>query len=459
MNADAFLRQFRDDLQANSPYEVVFVERVLSRVPDLDFRNVSIQTAFTDDTGRQRRIDFTIVEGPRVRLALEVDGYNKDGVNPGMSHEQFVDWQRRERAITRRGWTLLRFANRELNRDPAGCAEAIQVTLKRLRDEAEAYRKAEEAQRLHQRISTLQSELLAAQDRAKRAEQQVSAAESEARLAAERVRTLQEGHRRSSGQHAAAHEAAMQAACEELIRAQSALDEQTKDLQRLRETVTDSARRAGGIASTQRDQAVIASHRSAWQEFESELRAAVEGELSPAEERALRERAQSEAEDAERAARAALRKLERENSQMKVMSVVLGGVVMAAIGVLGFLAWDARSTDSAAPLTPAERVDDPTPTVRPEVAQLRLVRLSSPVRPGDDASLAVSGSPGTECTIAYTTPSGSVSSAAGLVPATLDNRGEASWTWRIGSNTAPGEGSVEVRCGSERLLETFSIRE
>lgn len=96
MDWKEFLRLNGDELRRNSDYEVLFVERVLPKVRGIDFDHVSIQTQFTDDQGRQRFIDFTLVEGERVRLAIEMDGYNKDGNGGGITHSQFIDWQQKQ---------------------------------------------------------------------------------------------------------------------------------------------------------------------------------------------------------------------------------------------------------------------------------------------------------------------------------------------------------------------------
>ena len=74
------------------------------------------QTRFVDDAGVPRRIDFTIAEGPYVNVAIEVDGFRKDGRDP--DYEHFEKWLQREAQIVRRGWTLLRFANRTVQRSP-----------------------------------------------------------------------------------------------------------------------------------------------------------------------------------------------------------------------------------------------------------------------------------------------------------------------------------------------------
>ena len=90
MDCNEFLRQNRAVLEQDTRYEVLFVEKVLCLVGDLDFSNVACQTPFTDGEGAKRRIDFTVSEGTDVRLALEVDGWGKRGTGSGMTLTQFV---------------------------------------------------------------------------------------------------------------------------------------------------------------------------------------------------------------------------------------------------------------------------------------------------------------------------------------------------------------------------------
>ncbi|HLS16563.1 MAG TPA: hypothetical protein VK049_01860 [Paenalcaligenes sp.] len=81
--------------QFDSRYEELFVVNVLSQITDLDFSTVRAQYPFKDLDGRQRYCDFVIKEGS-IRIAIEVDGYDKTNSGRGMSHDQFVDWQRRQ---------------------------------------------------------------------------------------------------------------------------------------------------------------------------------------------------------------------------------------------------------------------------------------------------------------------------------------------------------------------------
>ena len=116
-----------------SSYETLFAETVLPLVPELSFDAISVQYPFQDRDRKQRYCDFVIQENDDVRIAIEIDGYDKQGTGMGMSHADFVDWQRRQAALTSQGWYVLRFANRDVRDDPKRCAEHISLLLKRSR--------------------------------------------------------------------------------------------------------------------------------------------------------------------------------------------------------------------------------------------------------------------------------------------------------------------------------------
>lgn len=136
--------RFSDWVEANrarfgSDYEVLFAERVLPLVDGLTPEVVELQHPFVDSDGKARYCDFVIVESQAVRVAIEIDGYDKRGTGQGMSYVDFLDWQRRQASLASQGWHVLRFANRDVRDEPLRCAEYISRLLSRLR-QAEAGR-------------------------------------------------------------------------------------------------------------------------------------------------------------------------------------------------------------------------------------------------------------------------------------------------------------------------------
>lgn len=150
-------------LLKDSPFEELFVRSVLTRVRALDFRALSAQYRFTDDGGRTRYCDFVIQEGEGVRIAIEVDGYDKRGTGTGMSRSDFVDWQRRQASLVAQGWRVIRFANVDVRDRAPRCAELLGLLL---RDERS---KESHSRSLEQRIRELETaqERKVAEERAK----------------------------------------------------------------------------------------------------------------------------------------------------------------------------------------------------------------------------------------------------------------------------------------------------
>lgn len=103
----------------------------------LDFSNVSPQTPFPTPTSQVSGtgyIDFTISEGAEVRIAIEVDGWDKTGRQEGETSEEFRNKSRREADITAQGWRVLRFANSHFDREPEQVAKCVWLNLKRDRE-------------------------------------------------------------------------------------------------------------------------------------------------------------------------------------------------------------------------------------------------------------------------------------------------------------------------------------
>lgn len=195
-----FLETHAAELGKDHGWERKFAEQVLGKVEGLDFADVALQTEFVDDDGRRRRIDFTIVEGDYLKLAIEVDGFMKDGRRP--TYRSFEDWLSREAVIVRDGWTLLRFANSTVKRDPERAARNLQLTLERGRARAKALELADRsasewrdatarAKAAERRVLELATELETA--RASLAQVEVSAKQSEEHesMARERISSLE----------------------------------------------------------------------------------------------------------------------------------------------------------------------------------------------------------------------------------------------------------------------------
>ena len=138
MDHTQFIQANARELEKHHGYELAFASNVLARVRDLDFEHVSHQHPFRDQNGRDRRIDFAISEPSGVRLAIEVDGYDKTGTGIGLSPEAFSDFLMRQNALVSQGWLVLRFSNARVRSEPQACAAEIETSLRLLRDQHKA---------------------------------------------------------------------------------------------------------------------------------------------------------------------------------------------------------------------------------------------------------------------------------------------------------------------------------
>lgn len=188
-------------LLKDSRFEQRFVQDVLTRVPDLDFSAVAAQYQFTDDRGRPRRCDFVIREGTGVRIAIEVDGYDKRGTGTGMSRGDFLDWQRRQASLVAQGWRVIRFANVDVRDQSARCAELLGLLL---RDERS---KESHSRNLEQRIRELEAagERKVAEERARYGQERTELEQLRSELALARQAaglSGEESHRLAQLEHA-----------------------------------------------------------------------------------------------------------------------------------------------------------------------------------------------------------------------------------------------------------------
>ena len=88
------------------------------------------------------------------------------------------------------------------------------------------------------------------------------------------------------------------------------------------------------------------------------------------------------------------------------------------------------ATDSDLPETPAD-------------LSIEVVYVTSPVCPGENATLQALTTPGASCDITVYYKSGP-STASSLYPKTADSDGYISWTWKVGTNTTPGSWRIVV---------------
>lgn len=229
MDADAFIEKHRVELEKNHGWELRFVDTVLRHVPGLDFGFVEHEKQFRDRDGKWRRIDFTITEPSGVKIALEVDGYDKTGRGTGMTEEEFVDWLRRQQDIVSQGWRgPLRFANADVRDIPKRCIDSITRTLTLERQLAQRAKADPQVAALRKKLD----------------EHERRFAEDQAKLAVLLSRIAK--NRREAGGRSALHEAQRSAASErsELRRAREAAAAQLLSAEQAQQLAADESRRA-----------------------------------------------------------------------------------------------------------------------------------------------------------------------------------------------------------------------
>ncbi len=128
MTLNDWLARYKSAL--GSDYEVLFVSTVLTHVSRLDPNSLVAQYPFKDDRGGNRYCDFVIREGADLRVAIEIDGYDKTGRGQGMTRSEFLDWQIRQSSLVSQGWRVLRFANIQVRDEPRRCAELLNLLLR-----------------------------------------------------------------------------------------------------------------------------------------------------------------------------------------------------------------------------------------------------------------------------------------------------------------------------------------
>lgn len=116
------------------------------------------------------------------------------------------------------------------------------------------------------------------------------------------------------------------------------------------------------------------------------------------------------------------------------------------------------TTTTKVPTTTTKTQPTTTTTEAKQELSLEIISVTSPVSPGEDATLEAKTTPGAECTIVVLYKSGS-SRAKGLIPKTADSDGTVSWTWRVGTRTTPGDWPIYVTAssGGKTVIKTTSF--
>jgi hypothetical protein len=147
-------------------------------------------------------------------------------------------------------------------------------------------------------------------------------------------------------------------------------------------------------------------------------------------------------------------KVDKARALRAVRNIVISVVILLVLVVGGGIAYTwyggQNTADSqgaiAEPVAPA-----PAPVIKPtkpaaNAKQSAAVQiLTSPVAPGDNASITVKTNAGSNCTISVEY-NDVPSTDSGLKPKTADDFGIVSWAWTVEVTTPVGEWPVDVTC-------------
>ena len=105
-------------ITGQSGFEWNFAKEVIQKVPGLGPNNVTPQRSFIGNDGRQRRMDFAI-DVDDVKIAIEVEGWDKTGESRGKNKEEHDEFNRRIQSLESQGWRVLTVTNAQFMADPA----------------------------------------------------------------------------------------------------------------------------------------------------------------------------------------------------------------------------------------------------------------------------------------------------------------------------------------------------
>lgn len=144
----------------------------------------------------------------------------------------------------------------------------------------------------------------------------------------------------------------------------------------------------------------------------------------------------------------------RKRKVKRVLIRVLVFVVLPALiigGILFYIWLSGKQVPlSQEPLPEPKKtvpVEHKPPTV-PENAQLGayVSQISTPVKPGENASLTLSTLPDASCRIEITYENKVKASDSGLAPKVSDDYGQIVWSWTVEPGAPKGKWPVEINC-------------
>lgn len=122
--------------------------------------------------------------------------------------------------------------------------------------------------------------------------------------------------------------------------------------------------------------------------------------------------------------------------------IVLGGIAYTYIVGQSDTQTVAATAPPEAPAEPVIKPSQPSPNAKESAA---VEALTSPVAPGENASVTIKTNPTSNCTISVMY-NNVASTDSGLVAKAADSYGTVTWTWTVGTNVPVGTWPVKVTC-------------
>jgi hypothetical protein len=116
-----------------------------------------------------------------------------------------------------------------------------------------------------------------------------------------------------------------------------------------------------------------------------------------------------------------------------------------------------KATTNAATKPTTDATTEATTKETTIAYMLSMISMTTPISPGEIATIEISGKPNTEYDIDVYYSSAK-SSAAGLENRTSNGTGYITWTWKVGINTNPGDYHIDIVGDGKKLVVNFTVR-
>lgn len=133
--------------------------------------------------------------------------------------------------------------------------------------------------------------------------------------------------------------------------------------------------------------------------------------------------------------------------------IAIGAIVLLLLLGLAGLAytwWMGKQATVDIPDAPVSKPVTKAPSTISDTApvSVALQSLTTPVKPGENASMMVKTNPGAACSIKVEYTNNQSSTDTGLVPKNADEYGIVSWSWKVEENRLPGVWPATVTCAN-----------